>query len=120
MQTGRRSRLQTPRLVLWFRMKTCSSEAPQSHCLFPTYPLLRRAHQPIEACALAAHHTLKDTVVAVCTHLLAYVVSKLSDELPVKMRLMYFDRLSHLQRARLAALKDIVSSVTPPLPHRPH
>ncbi|KAI0633795.1 hypothetical protein C8Q77DRAFT_1209730, partial [Trametes polyzona] len=72
-------------------------------------------YRPIEAYALAAHHNLEDTAVAVSAHLLAYDVSKLSDELTVKMGSVYFSRLYNLQRARLAALRNIV--LRPPATH---
>ncbi|OJT05102.1 hypothetical protein TRAPUB_4167 [Trametes pubescens] len=74
-------------------------------------------YRPIDAYALAAHHGLEDIAVAVSAHLLAYDVSRVTDELSIKMGSVYFSRLYNLQQARLAALKNIV--LRPPAAHPP-
>ncbi|KAI0675640.1 hypothetical protein C8Q78DRAFT_1074643 [Trametes maxima] len=74
-------------------------------------------YYPIEAYALAAHHNLEDLAVAISSHLLAYDLTTLSDELATKMGPVYFNRLYNLQRARLAALRNII--LHPPASHPP-
>ncbi|KAL7284629.1 hypothetical protein ACG7TL_001925 [Trametes sanguinea] len=88
----------------------------------PQHPLYRlifsyAPYYPIEAYALAAHHRLENLAAAISSHLLAYDLSRLSDELAIKMGPVYFSRLANLHRARLAALRNIV--LRPPAPHAP-
>ncbi|KAI0335435.1 hypothetical protein GY45DRAFT_1240377, partial [Cubamyces sp. BRFM 1775] len=83
----------------------------------PLYELVRSyaPYYPIEAYALAAHHRLEHLAVAISAHLLAYDVTRLSDELTVKMGPIYFARLVNLQRSRITALRNIV--LRPPSMH---
>ncbi|KAI0824052.1 hypothetical protein BC628DRAFT_1420480 [Trametes gibbosa] len=85
----------------------------------PLYRLIlsNAPYRPIEAYVLAGHHGLETTAIAVSAHLLAYDLSKLSDELTIKMGSVYFSRLYKLQHARLAALRNIV--LRPPIAHPP-
>ncbi|KAI0633796.1 hypothetical protein C8Q77DRAFT_812454 [Trametes polyzona] len=86
----------------------------------PTAPLAQlllyyAPYRPIDAYALAAHHQLEALAVQISSHLLAYDVSRISDDLAVKMGPLYLGRLYNLQRARLAALRNIV--LRPPARH---
>ncbi|CDO72118.1 hypothetical protein BN946_scf184962.g61 [Trametes cinnabarina] len=83
----------------------------------PLYQLILSyaPYYPIEAYALAAHYHLEALAVAISSHLLSYDVSRITDDLVIKMGPMYFSRLVRLQRSRLAALRDIVSR--PPATH---
>ncbi|KAI0768793.1 hypothetical protein BD413DRAFT_94443 [Trametes elegans] len=65
-------------------------------------------HAPIETYALAGHYGLEHIAVEISPRLLAYDLSNVSEELIVKMGPVYFRRLFHLQRSRLAALRRIV------------
>ncbi|KAI0642065.1 hypothetical protein C8Q79DRAFT_918549, partial [Trametes meyenii] len=90
-----------------------------STAAYPLYQLVLSyaPHYPIEVYALAGHHDLEEPAAAISSHLLAYNLTTLSDSLAVKMGPIYFTRLYSLQRARLAALRDIV--LRPPAPHPP-
>ncbi|KAJ8481781.1 hypothetical protein ONZ51_g5786 [Trametes cubensis] len=83
----------------------------------PLYELVRSyaPYYPIEAYALATHYRLEDLAVTISAHLLAYDVTRLSDELTVKMGPVYFARLVNLQRSRITALRNIV--LRPPVMH---
>ncbi|KAI0328404.1 hypothetical protein GY45DRAFT_1347229 [Cubamyces sp. BRFM 1775] len=84
---------------------------------FPLYDLLRSyaPYYPIEAYAVVAHHRLENLAVVISSHLLAYDVARISDELCVKMGPIYFKRLISLQRSRIEALRNIV--LRPPAMH---
>ncbi|KAI0324762.1 hypothetical protein GY45DRAFT_333114 [Cubamyces sp. BRFM 1775] len=93
---------------------------PVAQLAAPTYPLheLLRSyapHYPIETYALVAHHELEDLARAVSAHLLAYDISRVTDELVIKMGPVYFSRLVKLQRSRMDALRDII--LKPPAMH---
>ncbi|KAI0360876.1 hypothetical protein OH77DRAFT_733589 [Trametes cingulata] len=90
---------------------------PQLAASRPLHQLLLSyaPYRPIEAYALAAHHGLEDAAVAISGHLLAYDLSKLTDELTVKMGPIYFNRLVGLHQARNRALRDI--ALRPPASH---
>ncbi|KAI0373459.1 hypothetical protein BV20DRAFT_1033801 [Pilatotrama ljubarskyi] len=85
----------------------------------PLYQLILSyaPYYPIEAYALAAHYQLEDAAVAVSGHLLAYDMSKLTDELTVKMGPLYLARLIGLHQSRARALRDI--ALRPPASHPP-
>ncbi|KAI9056403.1 hypothetical protein FKP32DRAFT_1459469 [Trametes sanguinea] len=95
---------------------------PLAPMAVPHHPLYRlifsyAPYYPIEAYALAAHHGLEPLAAATSSHLLAYDLSRVSDELAIKMGPVYLSRLVNLHRARLAALRNIV--LRPPAPHTP-
>ncbi|KAI0656545.1 hypothetical protein C8Q70DRAFT_1108135, partial [Cubamyces menziesii] len=83
----------------------------------PLFDLLRSyaPYYPIESYALVAHHRLESLAVVISSHLLAYDVSRISDELCVKMGPIYFKRLVNLQQSRIDALRNIV--LRPPEMH---
>ncbi|KAL7285147.1 hypothetical protein ACG7TL_000239 [Trametes sanguinea] len=61
----------------------------------PLYQLLLTfaPFRPIDAYAIAAHHSLEDAAVAISSHLLAYDLSRLPDETAQKMGPIYLKRL---------------------------
>ncbi|KAH9899899.1 hypothetical protein C8Q73DRAFT_787744 [Cubamyces lactineus] len=99
--------------LIKYGLSTAQLAAPT----LPLYELVRSyaPYYPIEAYALAAHYHLEDLAVAISAHLLAYDVTRLSDELTVKMGPIYFARLVNLQRGRISALRNIV--LRPPAMH---
>ncbi|KAH9884787.1 hypothetical protein C8Q73DRAFT_349078 [Cubamyces lactineus] len=84
---------------------------------YPLYELVRSyaPHYPIEAYAVAAHHRLEELAAAISAHLLAYDLSRITDELTIKMGPIYFSRLANLHRSRMTALRNIV--LQPPAVH---
>ncbi|KAI0653283.1 hypothetical protein C8Q70DRAFT_643318 [Cubamyces menziesii] len=84
---------------------------------YPLYELIRSyaPYYPIEAYAVAAHHKLEELAAAISAHLLAYDLSRISDELTIKMGPLYFSRLANLHRSRMTALRNIV--LQPPATH---
>ncbi|KAI0330920.1 hypothetical protein GY45DRAFT_1336527 [Cubamyces sp. BRFM 1775] len=84
---------------------------------YPLYELIRSyaPYYPIEAYAVAGHYKLEELAVAISAHLLAFDLSRISDELTVKMGPIYFSRLANLHRARMTALRNIV--LQPPAMH---
>ncbi|KAJ8489320.1 hypothetical protein ONZ51_g2985 [Trametes cubensis] len=84
---------------------------------YPLYELVRSyaPYYPIEAYAIAAHYQLEELAVAISAHLLAFDLSRISDELTVKMGPLYFSRLANLHRGRMTALRNIV--LQPPAMH---
>ncbi|KAM5543291.1 hypothetical protein V8D89_003165 [Ganoderma adspersum] len=80
--------------------------------------LLHAPYHPIEAYAVAGKYGLEDAAVAISGHLLAYNVSRISDELAIKMGPVYLRRLMNLHVNRAEALKSIV--LTPPQTHPPN
>ncbi|KAI0793662.1 hypothetical protein C8Q74DRAFT_1193839, partial [Fomes fomentarius] len=85
-------------------------------CL-PLYQLIL-AHaplRPLDTYALAAHFGLEPVAAAASSHLLAYDLFTLSDELSVKMGPVYLKRLLDLYETRRAGLKAIV--MRPPARH---
>ncbi|KAH9894825.1 hypothetical protein C8Q73DRAFT_824947 [Cubamyces lactineus] len=83
----------------------------------PLYDLLRSyaPHNPIEVYAVVARHRLENLAVAISSHLLAYDITRISDELCIKMGPIYFKRLVSLQQSRINALRSIV--LQPPAMH---
>ncbi len=95
---------------------------PQSFAA-PNMPLFQlilsqASYYPIDAYALAAHYGFQDLAVAVSSHLLAYDLSGLTDELCVKMGAVHIKLLFDLHQTRRNALKNIV--MNPPKMHQPH
>ncbi|KAI0741784.1 hypothetical protein C8Q80DRAFT_1196183 [Daedaleopsis nitida] len=85
----------------------------------PLYQLLL-AHapsRPIETYALASQYQLEPVTVATSTHLLAFNMLNISDELVEKMGAIYFKRLLDFHAMRRAALKAII--LRPPPTHHP-
>ncbi|KAI0639725.1 hypothetical protein C8Q77DRAFT_83216 [Trametes polyzona] len=85
----------------------------------PVYQLLLSfaPYRPIYAYALAARHALEDTAVAISSHLLAYPLTQIPDDMAEKMGPLYLKRLFVLHHTRHTALRDIL--FRPPVPHPP-
>ena len=85
----------------------------------PLYRLLlsHAPLQPIDAYALAGKHGFEDAAVAISAHLLAYDLSRITDQLSLRMGPVYLRRLVGLHQDRGKALKDIV--LRPPDNHPP-
>ncbi|OSC99522.1 hypothetical protein PYCCODRAFT_1470221 [Trametes coccinea BRFM310] len=85
----------------------------------PLYQLLLTfaPFRPIDAYAIAAHHSLEDAAVAISSHLLAYDLSRLPDETAQKMGPIYLKRLFVLHQSRIIALRNIL--FRPPASHPP-
>ncbi|KAI9060622.1 hypothetical protein FKP32DRAFT_1040011 [Trametes sanguinea] len=85
----------------------------------PLYHLLLTyaPFRPIDAYAVAAHHSLEDAAVAISSHLLAYDLGRLPDEAAQKMGPIYLKRLFVLHQSRIVALRNIL--FRPPAPHPP-
>ncbi|KAI0652192.1 hypothetical protein C8Q79DRAFT_82505 [Trametes meyenii] len=83
----------------------------------PLYLLLLSfaPYHPLEAYAVAAHHGLEDTAVAISSHLLAYDLACLPDGAAQKMGALYLKRLFVLHQSRTAALRTILFK--PPSTH---
>ncbi|KAM5543293.1 hypothetical protein V8D89_003167 [Ganoderma adspersum] len=90
--------------------------APSSQPLYLLL-LLHAPYRPIEAYAVAGKYGFEDAAVAISGHLLAYDLSRISDELSLKMGPVYLRRLVDLHNTRAQALKNIV--LRPPGPHAP-
>ncbi|KAI0695971.1 hypothetical protein C8T65DRAFT_615684 [Cerioporus squamosus] len=65
-------------------------------------------YHPIETYALAASHGLEDVAVVASGHLLSFDMTRLTDELAVKMGPVYLKRLILLHQERMAALRNIL------------
>jgi hypothetical protein len=85
----------------------------------PLYNLIlsRSPLNPIEFYALAAENDLLDLAIAVSSHLLAFNLSNLTDELACKIGPVYLKRLFFLHLGRNDALKRLLLS--PPSLHGP-
>lgn len=84
-------------------------------CLAPEKPLrvLLLNHtsiRPMEIYAMAAFNGLEEFAVVVSSHLLAYRLTTLSDELAVRMGARYLYRLAVLHHNRMEKLKKLVLS----------
>ncbi|KAJ7129746.1 hypothetical protein C8R44DRAFT_777564 [Mycena epipterygia] len=72
---------------------------------------------PLELYALAAHYDIMDLAVPTSSHLLAFPLSRLSDQVVERMGATYLKRLFFLHFGRAEALKRVLQS--PPHPHPP-
>ncbi|KAJ7122111.1 hypothetical protein C8R44DRAFT_785710 [Mycena epipterygia] len=72
---------------------------------------------PLELYALAAHYDIIDLAVPTSSHLLAFPLSDLSDQVVERMGATYLKRLFFLHFGRAEALKRVLQS--PPHPHPP-
>lgn len=72
---------------------------------------------PIEVYSLAGAYDLYELAIPVSSHLLAYPLSNLTDELAEKMRPAYLKKLFFLHLGRIDALKRLL--LPPPYPHVP-
>ncbi|KAF9482440.1 hypothetical protein BDN70DRAFT_801430 [Pholiota conissans] len=72
---------------------------------------------PIELYALAASHDLFDLAVATSSHLLAFPLSTITDDMAEKIGPVYLKRLFFLHFGRSDALKRVL--LPPPNPHAP-
>lgn len=72
---------------------------------------------PIELYALAASHDLYDLAVATSSHLLAFPLATITDEMAEKIGPVYLKRLFFLHFGRSDALKRVL--LPPPNPHAP-
>ena len=95
--------------------------SPQTliHPLAPLYGLLL-AHaplRPLEIYALAAHHNIASLAVSASTHLLAYDLTTMSDDMAQRMGAIYLKKILTLQIDRQKSLKQIL--LHPPHPHPP-
>ncbi|EMD37600.1 hypothetical protein CERSUDRAFT_136275 [Gelatoporia subvermispora B] len=70
---------------------------------------------PIQFYALAGAYDLDDLTVTVSSHLLAYHLSSLTDELATRMGPVYLKRLFFLHLGRMEALRRLL--LMPPRPH---
>ncbi|KAJ6599121.1 hypothetical protein DFH09DRAFT_1130181 [Mycena vulgaris] len=94
---------------------------PKSHIL-PSTPLftLLLSHAPLfplDLYALAAHYDIFDLAVPTSSHLLAFPLSRLSDQVVERMGATYLKRLFFLHFGRAEALKRVL--LPPPHPHPP-
>lgn len=85
----------------------------------PLYPLLmlHTPYSPIDVYAVAGKWEFEDAAVAISAHLLAFDLSRITDELSVKMGPVYLRRLMDLHSTRTRALKNI--ALRPPAMHPP-
>jgi hypothetical protein len=85
----------------------------------PLYSLIlaRAPLFPIELYAVAAHNDLLELATAISSHLLAYNLSSLTDELALRIGPLYLKRLFFLHLGRNDALKRLLLS--PPALHGP-
>ncbi|KAI0830633.1 hypothetical protein BC628DRAFT_1354930 [Trametes gibbosa] len=83
----------------------------------PLYQLLLSfaPFRPLEAYTCAAQYALEDAATTISSHLLAYNLAQLPDELAEKMGPLYLKRLFLLHHTRLDALRNILFK--PPSPH---
>ncbi|KAJ7068213.1 hypothetical protein C8F01DRAFT_1117309 [Mycena amicta] len=72
---------------------------------------------PLQLYALAAHYQIEDLAVPTSAHLLAYPLSRLSDQEVERIGATYLKRLFFLHFGRNEALKRVLGS--PPHPHPP-
>ncbi|KAJ7175216.1 hypothetical protein C8R43DRAFT_976219 [Mycena crocata] len=72
---------------------------------------------PVELYTLAARYDIVDLAVPASSHMLAYPLSRLTDEVVEKMGASYLKRLFFLHFGRAEALKRVLQS--PPHPHPP-
>ncbi|KAJ6614300.1 hypothetical protein B0H10DRAFT_164568 [Mycena sp. CBHHK59/15] len=72
---------------------------------------------PLELYALAAHYDIYDLAVPTSSHLLAFPLSRLSDQVVERMGPVYLKRLFFLHFGRAEALKRVL--LPPPHPHAP-
>lgn len=72
---------------------------------------------PLELYALAAHYDIFDLAVPTSSHLLAFPLSRLTDEVVERMGATYLKRLFFLHFGRAEALKRVLGP--PPHPHPP-
>ncbi|KAJ7937106.1 hypothetical protein B0H13DRAFT_1944245 [Mycena leptocephala] len=90
--------------------------------ILPSTPLftLLLSHAPLfplELYALAAHYDIFDLAVPTSSHLLAFPLSRLTDEAVQRMGAVYLKRLFFLHFGRAEALKRVLGP--PPHPHPP-
>ncbi|KAG2008725.1 hypothetical protein CC2G_014121 [Coprinopsis cinerea AmutBmut pab1-1] len=85
----------------------------------PLYTLLLShvPHHPIQIYALAAHHKIEQLASQTSSHLLAFQLSNVTDEMAMRMGPVYLKRLVLLQAGRLEALKGLL--LQPPGLHAP-
>ncbi|KAJ7179938.1 hypothetical protein C8R43DRAFT_971240 [Mycena crocata] len=72
---------------------------------------------PLELYALAAHYDILDLAVPTSSHLLAFPLSRLTDQMVERMGATYLKRLFFLHFGRAEALKRVL--LPPPHPHPP-
>ncbi|KAJ7368247.1 hypothetical protein DFH08DRAFT_19717 [Mycena albidolilacea] len=72
---------------------------------------------PLQLYALAAHYDIFDLAVPTSSHLLAFPLSRLSDDMVERMGAIYLKRLFFLHFGRAEALKRVLGP--PPHPHPP-
>ncbi|KAJ6515948.1 hypothetical protein C8R45DRAFT_958180 [Mycena sanguinolenta] len=72
---------------------------------------------PLQLYALAAHYDIFDLAVPTSSHLLAFPLSRLGDEIVERMGAIYLKRLFFLHFGRAEALKRVLGP--PPHPHPP-
>ncbi|KAJ7047427.1 hypothetical protein C8F04DRAFT_1058802 [Mycena alexandri] len=90
--------------------------------ILPSTPLftLLLSHAPLfplELYALAAHYDIYDLAVPTSSHLLAYPLSRLTDQISERMGPVYLKKLFFLHFGRAEALKRVL--LPPPHPHPP-
>lgn len=73
---------------------------------------------PIEMYSLAGAYNLHDLAVPISSHLLAYSLPSLTDELAERMGPVYLKKLFFLHLGRIDALKRLL--LPPPQPHAPN
>lgn len=72
---------------------------------------------PLELYSLAAAHDLYDLAVPISSHLLAFPLSNITDEMAERMGPVYLKRMFFLHLGRIDALKRLL--LPPPHPHAP-